>query len=126
MFYLATERRRAEREGRSRALMVCRICQRETNSEAQKPRRDYAAAVKLEAGCADCGMRSEHSEIYDFDHRDPSKKVASVATLITKGTWEDFLAEIAKCEVVCANCHRIRTRARGQYGDFGKTRKPRQ
>lgn len=51
-------------------------------------------------------------------------KVAAIATLITKGSWDDFVAEIAKCEVVCANCHRIRTRAR-EHNAWGKSRGPR-
>ena len=28
--------------------------------------------------------------------------------------WERVQAEIAKCEIVCANCHRVRTRDRGR------------
>lgn len=31
---------------------------------------------------------------------------------LSKGTLDDLRAEIAKCEVVCANCHRIRTKGR--------------
>jgi hypothetical protein len=30
-------------------------------------------------------------------------------------SWEAILLEIAKCEVVCANCHRRRTLLRGGY-----------
>ena len=124
MFYLTAEQKRAEREGRSRFLMPCRLCQREINSAIRKPRQDYTDAVKVAAGCADCGIRSEHPEIYDFDHLDHTSKVNAISNLMTKGAWGDFLAEIAKCEVVCANCHRIRTRAREKPA-FGQTRKPR-
>ena len=34
--------------------------------------------------------------------------------------YEELLAEITKCEVVCANCHRIRTRRR-PAATFGKS-----
>jgi len=124
MFYLAAEERRAAREGRTRFLMPCRLCQREINSAIRKPRQDYADAVKLAAGCADCGIHSEHPEIYDFDHLGHEAKVNTVSALMTKGTWDEFVAEIAKCEVVCSNCHRIRTRVR-EKPSFGQTRKPR-
>lgn len=44
----------------------------------------------------------------DFDHRNPATKKANVARLKHKST-EGMLAEITKCDLVCANCHRIRT-----------------
>ena len=46
----------------------------------------------------------------DFDHRDPAAKLfnitASRAMLMVR---DRLLAEVAKCDVVCANCHRVRT-----------------
>jgi hypothetical protein len=44
----------------------------------------------------------------DFDHRDPSTKVRAVTRMIN-GSIERMLAEAAKCDIVCANCHRLRT-----------------
>ena len=49
-------------------------------------------------------------------------KSDSVSQLMTKGSFDAFVAEIAKCEVVCANCHRIRTRSR-QAVTFGRVRR---
>ena len=111
LFYVDMERRRAERQGRKIYHAPCRVCQREINQARRAPRQEYTDRVKLEAGCADCGIRSEHPEIYDFDHI-AGGKTAGVAARLTRGSWEDLLAEIERCEVVCANCHRIRTRAR--------------
>ena len=61
-------------------------------------------------GCADCGYNS-HAEALDFDHlRDKKFNIASAPR---KGySWERILIEINKCEVVCANCHRVRTKIR--------------
>jgi hypothetical protein len=60
--------------------------------------------------CADCGGRFEPHQM-DFDHRDPSTKSFNLMTgramLMSQAT---LLAEVAKCDVVCANCHRVRTR----------------
>ena len=59
--------------------------------------------------CADCGGRFP-PECMDFDHV-RGEKIAGVAQLLKK-TAERIMSEIAKCEVVCSNCHRIRTKAR--------------
>ena len=61
--------------------------------------------------CKDCGGRFP-SECMDFDHvRGP--KLFNVGTCSRNGVSETRLdAEIAKCEIVCANCHRIRTKKR--------------
>ena len=59
--------------------------------------------------CADCGETDP--VVLEFDHlRD--KKFA-IAVGIRNRNWSDVLDEIAKCEVVCANCHRRRTAKRG-------------
>lgn len=48
-----------------------------------------------------------------FDHRPGEAKVAGIARL-KNFNHEKLLAEIAKCDVVCANCHAIRTAARAR------------
>jgi hypothetical protein len=63
-----------------------------------------------EVPCSDCGSRFAGHQM-DFDHRNPTEKsfnlCASRAALKSR---EQLLAEAAKCDVVCANCHRLRTR----------------
>lgn len=118
MYYLDRERREAIRLDRPTWRTHCRICQRAVNLARRAPRVTYVEQIKLAAGCADCGIRSEHPEIYDFDHRPDQPKVNNISTLITKGTDEELDAEIAKCDIVCANCHRIRTRGRASLS-FG-------
>lgn len=62
--------------------------------------------------CADCKLPHPPWRL-DFDHLDPSKKVIEVSMISRRG-WSvaSVLEEIAKCELVCANCHRDRTYAR--------------
>ena len=58
--------------------------------------------------CVDCG--EDDPVILEFDHlRDKS---FDIAQKIVDYNWERILAEIEKCEVVCANCHRRRTAER--------------
>ena len=58
--------------------------------------------------CMDCrGVFP--SVCMDFDHRPDEAKLFTISH--GKGQYgeEKILAEIAKCDVVCANCHRLRT-----------------
>jgi len=64
--------------------------------------------IKLSRGCADCGYNS-HPAALDFDHI--GEKSFPMHLAVNKKE-EVFLKEIEKCEVVCANCHRIRTQNR--------------
>jgi len=66
----------------------------------------FVAAHLTEHPCVDCGEAD--LRVLDFDHlRD---KTAEISRLINAGaTNERLRAEIAKCEVRCANCHRRRT-----------------
>ena len=59
--------------------------------------------------CADCGLTFP-PWVMDFDHRDPRAKSFSLAAghALLKSR-ELLLAEIAKCDIVCANCHAVRT-----------------
>ena len=51
----------------------------------------------------------------DFDHRDPPAKAFGLTTPTALGTSrERLLLEVAKCDVICAVCHRIRTRVQHQ------------
>ncbi len=57
--------------------------------------------------CVDCG--EQDIVVLEFDHRDPTTKVANIANLISGGTIQALKEEIVKCEVRCANCHRRKT-----------------
>ncbi|MET0664959.1 MAG: hypothetical protein ABW008_05335, partial [Acidimicrobiales bacterium] len=61
--------------------------------------------------CMDCGERDPL--VLEFDHL--SDKRFMIARGLRDKSWEALLAEMAKCEVVCANCHRRRTATRGGF-----------
>jgi hypothetical protein len=72
--------------------------------------REIILAAKA-APCMDCGQRFP-SICMDFDHV-RGEKWYNLARMSSKGLGPDSIkAEIAKCELVCANCHRIRTENR--------------
>lgn len=60
--------------------------------------------------CADCG-KNYPPYVMDFDHRDPAEKSYGLARMAMMAIPR-ILAEIAKCDAVCANCHRERTHNR--------------
>jgi len=65
-------------------------------------------AYKETLSCCECGHSGkDNAWSLDFDHLDPDNKVVSVSHLVTSGYgWERIMEEIAKCQVLCANCHR--------------------
>jgi hypothetical protein len=73
-------------------------------------RRAFIDSIKLAAGCIDCGYNL-NAEVLDFDHLDSATKIAGIAAMIDH-SMPLLIAEIAKCVVRCANCHRIVTQAR--------------
>ena len=71
--------------------------------------------------CSDCGI-VYHPFVMHFDHRDPSKKFKSISCMRSYSK-ENILAEIEKCDLVCANCHALRTYnhlIKGQIKIFGR------
>jgi hypothetical protein len=73
---------------------------------AQEERMAWVQKLK-EVPCLDCG-NSFHFCAMDFDHRPGEKKNFELHKLKSFGL-QKIKEEIAKCDVVCAVCHRIRT-----------------
>lgn len=96
---------------------MCTTCTRKHNAKVYREKLEYIDGVKLAAGCADCGYKTAAIAL-DFDHLPGFKKVGRIAALAGSSSLERIKEEIAKCEVVCSNCHRIRTRQRGQISDW--------
>lgn len=70
------------------------------------------------APCADCGQTFPWY-VMDFDHVRGEKSFAISEGVVSLKKLE---AEAAKCDVVCANCHRIRTYVRQQWYAQGRDR----
>lgn len=74
----------------------------------QKRRRDEIRAWWRELKATKCCERCGETEpdCLHFHHKDPATKASTLAEAIFHA-WsrERILAEVAKCEVLCANCH---------------------
>ena len=77
-------------------------------------KREYSKAhtellAKLrDVPCLDCRRRFPFY-VMQFDHRDATEKRYTVSQMISRAGTKTILAEVAKCDIVCANCHRDRT-----------------
>ena len=70
----------------------------------------YLRDLKTKTPCVDCGINYPHY-VMDFDHV-RGQKHANVMELVSTLSKKRIDEEIAKCEIVCSNCHRIRTHMR--------------
>ncbi len=66
--------------------------------------RELTDRIKATSGCKECG--ESHPACLQFHHRDSSIKEDSVSRMVTTGaSLLRVREEIAKCDVLCANCH---------------------
>lgn len=76
-------------------------------------RRDWMVEYKESHPCTDC-QQFWPWYVMHFDHV-RGEKVGDIGTLILGHSMDVIRAEMEKCELVCANCHAIRTHARNDY-----------
>lgn len=102
----AEQRRRHRRQSKT-----YRITHREHRQRREARRalihRTFVNWLK-EQPCSDCHVVYP-PYVMDFDHRDRSTKLFEIGPRIGRVSTTKLLAELVKCDLVCANCHRIRT-----------------
>ena len=78
----------------------------ERNYRTFQKRKEYIRKVKSRP-CADCGIQYPYY-VMDFDHREDEVKEIQLNQIV-RYSIKQLAREIAKCDVVCSNCHRERT-----------------
>lgn len=86
---------------------------KESRARLRKIRQEYVRSLKESTPCADCEEKFPYY-VMDFDHLGDNKE-AQISKMISGVSLERIKQEIEKCDIVCANCHRIRTHVR-KYG----------
>lgn len=81
-------------------------CRRGKKVRVEKCRAIVRAYLQKQA-CQDCGINNWL--VLEFDHRDPNKKTGEVGKYMRDGRTTKLLSEIKKCDVVCSNCHTLRS-----------------
>jgi hypothetical protein len=111
----ASKRARAEelKEYRKNYNAKNRSRKRERDHKRRVESKAYVDGIKATTPCTDCGKKFP-PVCMDFDHV-RGVKSKGVASLVGSSYKLDLIKEeIAKCEIVCACCHRLRTEARKQ------------
>ena len=100
----------------NREHMLQQIRKSEAIRNFERRRKFYEILKSLK--CIDCGETNPAT--LDFDHKDTHNKLHSVSKMMGDGySWERIIEEMGKCEVRCANCHRIKTaKTQKWYKDF--------
>lgn len=70
--------------------------------------REWYNTLKQGKPCADCGQ-TFHFAAMQWDHMPGQTKEGAIANMAARTSKQKVLDEIAKCELVCANCHAVRT-----------------
>ncbi len=78
--------------------------QREKNRRFAENRRKWLIEYKKTLSCVRCG--ENHPATFNFHHKITSEKSFEIGNAICLGvSLKRLMAEIEKCEVLCANCH---------------------
>jgi hypothetical protein len=96
----------------------CRKCEVERKKRMRDETKAFVNSLK-DQPCADCNQNWP-AYVMDFHHRDKQEKIFKISKAIVSMSRERLIEEIEKCDLLCANCHRIR-----EYLDVGKLGNPR-
>jgi hypothetical protein len=119
----SAKRRAKYPEKMSEYQRVYRVANPEKYKQAQKKYKqkidDFVKSIK-KSPCVDCGG-SFPRECMDFDHvPGRGEKSFNISRATADGvSIKKIMTEISKCDLVCANCHRIRTASRGWRSNHG-------
>lgn len=80
-------------------------CRGHYRSNLRNERMDMLVAM-FGNKCAVC-QGSFPPVVYDFHHRDPSKKSFNIGRELAHKSWEAIMEEAEKCILICSNCHRL-------------------
>ncbi|KKN76613.1 hypothetical protein LCGC14_0368100 [marine sediment metagenome] len=68
---------------------------------------NYIRDLKMVSGCIQCGY-NDNPHVLQFDHINPKTKFREVSSMVGYGR-KKLDEEIAKCQILCANCHIVKT-----------------
>ena len=107
----------------------CRVCSNEAGKKNYNENKErYYAVAKgrdvwlreqvnkiKDVPCMDCNNKFDPI-CMDFDHLPEFEKFMNISAMVKRRmAWSKIEKEIAKCEIVCSNCHRLRGKQRGDF-----------
>lgn len=98
-------RKRYYQRNRGRFKEEAAAMREENHASLRDKARERMATFKAGMRCKICG--ETHPACLDFHHKGDDKKLFNICEAVSRGYSDSVIwAEIAKCEVLCANCHR--------------------
>lgn len=87
----------------------CRKCEQKRIDKRRLDNKLKLLEYLKDKVCIDCG--NSNPVVLEFDHREKkeSRDHSIIVMLQNRLSWNRILDEIAKCDIRCANCHRIKT-----------------
>lgn len=76
----------------------------ESVKASKEKQRQWFREYKATLSCSQCG--ESHPACIEFHHRDPSQKEFTIGENLHVKGKQTIIDEIAKCDVLCSNCHR--------------------
>jgi hypothetical protein len=107
----------AIKEEVTKCELVCANCHHDRTfkrmviQEATRPSVIYVRDIKHNKFCYDCDQQYPYW-ILHFDHKPEFEKICDINDMRYHASIEKIKQEIAKCDLICANCHRERTHTR--------------
>ena len=92
-------------KGKTYRRLRCQRCYQDTKLSKSRNKRIWLDSFKKGLECKHCGIND--FRVLAFHHRDPKEKEIEIAKAIGRWGIERVKKEIAKCDVVCSNCHLI-------------------
>lgn len=95
----------------------CKECSAKNARAYRQKNRDYVGEYKMKIGCQLCGFKAKHSCQLDLHHINPEEKTYKGSHKSYDAGWSKkrIDKEIAKCIVVCKNCHALETQNLGHW-----------
>jgi hypothetical protein len=81
----------------------------ESNDRRRQLLKTFVRELKQKTPCKDCGLNYPHY-VMEFDHLFDKEDL--IKYFVNNNNKRGLEAELKRCEVVCSNCHRIRTHER--------------
>lgn len=76
------------------------------NKARVAPKIQWIKDFKKDKSCIQCGQN--HPAVLDFHHRNPLDKDRSPYLMASRNVYlKRIIDEVAKCDILCSNCHRI-------------------
>lgn len=96
----------------------CKPCDSIRTTDSSNIVRDYIYNLLKQSSCKDCGI--SNPIVLEFDHINPGEKLFNIGASYSK-SLKLVIEEVKKCEIVCANCHRIRTAKQFNYYSYKRS-----